>query len=290
MCSDRTVLAVVVTTYSVPPATLERCLRSVLDGGGADAVIVVDNGGQATVPDGVELLQPGRNGGFAAAANLGFGRAVTLGATMCALLNDDVTVEPGWLEPLVAELRAGARVGAVQPKLLVAGSQPPQVNSLGVAQDRYGQGHDIAIGEPDDPDDVAPRDVELFTGGAVLLAMDFVGDAGGFDERYFMYYEDVDLARRGAERGWRYRCAPASRVWPEGGVSAATLGGRRAALEERNRLWVLWRFADGPTTRAGLWLAMRRVGRAPRLRHLQGLVAGAVGFPRRRGERRRAAR
>ena len=90
----------VVTTYSAPPETLANCLRSVLDAGGADAVIVVDNGGRAVVPDGVDLLQPGRNGGFGAAANLGFGRAAMLGATACALLNDDLTVEPGWLDPL----------------------------------------------------------------------------------------------------------------------------------------------------------------------------------------------
>ncbi|MFT3853941.1 MAG: glycosyltransferase family 2 protein [Ilumatobacteraceae bacterium] len=284
------VLAVVVTTYSAPPEMLARCLRSVLDGGGADAVIVVDNGGHAVVPDGVELLQPGRNGGFGAAANLGFGRAVTLGATACALLNDDVVVEPGWLDPLVAELRVGERIGAVQPKLLVAGTSPAVVNSLGVAQDRYGQGQDVAIGAPDDPADVAPRDVEMFTAGAVLLAMDFVGEVGGFDERYFMYYEDVDLGRRGAELGWCYRCAPASRVWHEGGVSSASLGGRRAALAERNRLWVLWRFADWRTIAAGVWLAVRRVLHAPRLCHAQGLVAGLAGAPRRLGERRRAGR
>ena len=83
-----------------------------------------------------------------------------------------------------------------------------------------------------------------------------------------MYYEDVDLALRGAELGWRYRCAPASRVWHEGGVSADSLGGRRAMLAERNRLWTLFRFADRSTIAAGVWLAVRRVVHAPRTQHL----------------------
>jgi GT2 family glycosyltransferase len=288
MCSDRRVLAVVVTTYSAPAATLDRCLRSVLGAGGADVVIVVDNGGQAVVPAGVELISPLRNGGFGAAANAGFRRAMALGATSCALLNDDVEVTPGWLAPLVAAF--DDRVGAVQPKLLVAGTSPPLVNSLGVGLDRYGQGEDLGIGTPDDPSDVAVREVELFTGGAVLLAVEFLADLGGFDERYFMYYEDVDLARRGAERGWRYRCVPASVVWHEGGASAGSLGGRLAALVERNRLWTLFRFADRPTIAAGTWLAVRRVLHPPRLRHVQGLAAGLIGAPRRRGERRRASR
>lgn len=290
MCSNRRVLAVVVTTYSAPPATLERCLRSVLDGGGADAVLVVDNGGRATVPEGVELIRTGRNGGFGAAANAGFRRAAELGAEACALLNDDVVVEPGWLAPLVADLDADRRIGAVQPKLLLAGTSPALVNSVGVALDRFGQGQDIGIGEADDPDDVAARDIAVFTGGAVLFAAGFVADLGGFDERYFMYYEDVDLARRGAERGWRFRCAPASRVWHEGGVSAASLQGRRAMYEERNRLWTLWRFADVRTILAGSWLAVRRVAHEPRTRHAQGLLAGLAGAPRRLLERRRASR
>jgi len=283
--SDRRVLAVIVTTYSAPAETLARCLRSVLDGGGADRVIVVDNGSSAVVPDGVELLRTGTNGGFGDAANFGFSHALAAGATACALLNDDVTVTPGWLDPLRAEL--DDRIGAVQPKLLLPDGR---VNSLGVAVDRYGQGEDIGIGAPDDPDDVEPREIALFTGGAVLLSAAFVEDVGGFDERYFMYYEDVDLALRGAERGWRYRCAPASVVVHEGGVSAASLGGRRAMLEERNRLWTLWRFADRSTLAAGSWLAVRRVLHAPRLRHAQGLVEGIIGLPRRRGERRRARR
>jgi GT2 family glycosyltransferase len=288
--SNQAVLAVVVTTYSAPAETLARCVRSVLEGGGVDRVFVVDNGGHAVAPAGVDVVRVGRNDGFGAAANIGFRLALAVGATACALLNDDVTVTPGWLDPLTAELAADPRVGAVQPKLLVAGSTPAVINSTGVALDRFGQGQDIGIGEPDDAADDVARDIGLFTGGAVLLAAGFLADLGGFDERYFMYYEDVDLALRGAERGWRYRCAPASRVWHEGGVSAASLGGRRAALMERNRLWVLWRFADRRMTGAGLWLSVRRVLHRPRLRHLQGLSAGLAGAPRRRAERRRARR
>ena len=240
-----------ITTYSAPAATLARCIRSVIGAGGADAVIVVDNGGRAVVPAGVELIRPPSNDGFGAAANAGLRRAAQLGAERCALLNDDVEVTPGWLDALVAELETDARVGAAQPKLLLTGTSPPRVNSVGVGLDRFGQGQDVGYEQVDDPADVEARDVAVFTGGAVLLAMPFVVEAGGFDERYFMYYEDVDLALRGAELGWRFRCAPASRVWHEGGASAGSLGGRKAYLTERNRLWTLFRFADRSTVAAG---------------------------------------
>ncbi|MEO6157971.1 MAG: glycosyltransferase family 2 protein, partial [Ilumatobacteraceae bacterium] len=225
-------ITVVVTTYSAPAATLAKCLQSVIEAGGADAVIVVDNGGLAHIPahlaGSVELVRAAANHGFGAAANLGFARARQLGATAIALLNDDIEVEPGWLDALHDELVTGAtgpagakpRVGAVQPKLLMAHSDPPMINSVGVRLDRYGAGQDIGFDEPDGPAFDIPTDIDIFTGGAVLFSTAFLDDLDGFDERYFMYYEDVDLALRGQRRGWVYRCAPASRVWHEGGVSA----------------------------------------------------------------------
>ena len=195
------------------------------------AVIVVDNGSSAVVPDGVELMRTGTNGGFGDAANFGFRHALAMGATACALLNDDVDghARAGWTPCAPSWVD---RVGAVQPKLLLPDGR---VNSLGVAVDRYGQGEDIGIGEPDDPDDVQVRDIELFTGGAVLLSAAFIEDVGGFDERYFMYYEDVDLALRGAELGWRYRCAPAS-----ASCTRAVSRRRRSAAAGR-----CWRSATG---------------------------------------------
>ena len=64
---------------------------------------------------------------------------------------------------------------------------------------------ELGFGEPDGPEWKEPREIDAFTGGAVLFRRTFLEDLGGFDERYFLYYEDVDLALRGAERGWCYR-------------------------------------------------------------------------------------
>ncbi len=284
-------IAVVVTTFNAPFETLAACLHSVDASGDADLVVVVDNGGNARLPvefDGrrdVRLVRQAANRGFGAAANAGFDAARAAGATAIALLNDDVEVEPGWLALLVAELRAapsessGApRLGAVQPKLLYAGTSPAVVNSLGVRLDRFGAGQDIGHGELDGRWAHAARPIEMFTGGAVLFDAAFLADTGGFDERFFMYYEDVDLAQRGARRGWSYRCQPAAVVRHHGGVSAGALGAQRAFYLERNRLWCLWRFGNGRSRRAGVWLAVRRVRHPPRSAHLRGLCAGIWGI------------
>jgi N-acetylglucosaminyl-diphospho-decaprenol L-rhamnosyltransferase len=287
MCSNRRVVAVVITTYSAPHEMLERCVRAVLAGGDVSAVIVVDNGGRAVLPadlvDHVELIRSERNGGFGAAANIGFRRAAELGATAVALLNDDVVVEAGWLGPLLACLDNGQRIGAVQPKLLLAGTDPPLVNSVGVRLDRYGAGQDIGYRRPDGPSFAGPTTIDLFTGGAVLFDPAFIAELGGFDERFFMYYEDVDLALRGHERGWTYRCQPASRVWHEGGASAGDGGLRR--FVERNRVWCLFRFGSPRTVVAGLWLSVRRLRHAPRRLHAKALLGGLAVAPRRLRER-----
>src|SRR5258705_11987821 len=128
---------------------LDACIASVLASGDADRVIVVDNGGNASVGDDVVLVRAPRNLGFGGGANLGFARAAELGATTVALLNDDVEVEPGWLAPFRVALDGDPKLGAVQPKLLVAGSDPPRINSLGVTIGGDGAGTDIAYGQTD---------------------------------------------------------------------------------------------------------------------------------------------
>ncbi len=288
------ITAVVITTYSVAREILDRCVRAVLVDGDADLVIVVDNGGRAELaPDlleRVELIRAGHNGGFGAAANLGIRRAVVAGADAIAILNDDVEVEPGWLVALHAALAADASVGVVQPKLLVTATDPPLVNSVGVMLDRFGAGVDIGHGRPDAAMFSGPSTIDLFTGGAVLFDAAFLADVGGFDERLFMYYEDVDLARRGAERGWVYHCEPASRVWHQGGMSSGAAGAQMRFYLERNRLWCLFRFAPPRMVLAGVWLSLRRLRWPPRREHARALVAGLGGAGRRLRERSAARR
>ncbi|MGA1554868.1 MAG: glycosyltransferase family 2 protein [Ilumatobacteraceae bacterium] len=283
---------VVIVTYSVEPEVLERCLRSVVDAGGAGRVVLVDNGGGAVLPPGldVRILRPGANRGFGAAANAGIELALADGADRVALLNDDVEVEPGWLRPLEEALDRDVQVGAVQPKLLLARTDPVLVNSVGVEIGADGAGRDVGHGEPDDSRFESSRRIDAFTGGAVLFRRRFFEDTGGFDERYFLYYEDVDLALRGAESGWTYRCEPASRVRHAPGTSTSHIGDRLVVLQERNRLWTAVRFGPPRLIRSAFWLSVRRLRHSPRTAHARGLAAGVRAMPRLLVERRRAVR
>ena len=182
----------------------------------------------------------------------------------------------GWLGPLLRVLADDDRIGAVQPALLRHGTD--LVNSLGVELDRFAAGSDRGLGTPAGTLG-APSAIDIFTGGAVLFRPEFLDETGGFDERYFLYYEDVDLALRGAEMGWTYRCETASVVRHLGGATTADLGDDRVRYQERNRLWTAIRFAPPTTIARAFWLSIRRLRHAPRDAHARALAGGLAGAP-----------
>jgi N-acetylglucosaminyl-diphospho-decaprenol L-rhamnosyltransferase len=271
------VIAAVVVTHAAPAATLAACVDSIRGAGGVDRLVVIDNGGDAEVSgEDVELIRV-PNRGYGAAANEGFRRAFALGASAIALLNDDIIVRAGWSEPLRATLEQ-PRVGAAQPKLLIAGSNPPRVNSLGVTLGRDGAGTDVGDGTLDVVVG-APSEIARFTGGAVMFAPEFLHETGGFDERYFLYYEDVDLGARGAALGWQYRLVPASVVDHERSATTAADPDRTWYLRERNRLWHAFRHCDLPTQTRAVWLSLRRLRHKPYSVNARALAAGICGAP-----------
>ena len=286
-------LAVVVLTYRPPADVLHDCIASLVRSADADAIVVVDNGGAANAgrvaaaETPVTVLRPGENLGFAGGMNLGMRHAIDAGATSVALLNDDTVVAPGWLATLAARLDDGDDVGAVQPKLLFPGPPPERINSVGVRWRTDGAGIDIGFDEIDRGQYDQTRPIELFTGGAVLLRRELIEMTGGFDDRYFLYYEDVDLGLRGRELGWRYLCEPASVVWHRRGATTAARPTQSRYWQERNRLWCLARHAPASSVVRGLALSAARLARHPSRPQLRAVLDGVRGMPLARRQRRR---
>lgn len=279
-------VSIVVVTHRGAGELVRSCLASLAESTTADDIhtcstVVVDNSdGPAVAGDeygpGVATVVRVENHGFGAAANAGIRLALREAGGPIAVLNDDVRVTPGWLDPLLAALDADPGLGAVQPALVFHDAN--RVNSLGVELDRYGAGSDVGLGRP--AETLGPAaEIDVFTGGAVVFGRRFLADTGGFDERYFLYYEDVDLALRGAERGWRYRCETASVVSHLGGATTTELGDEVVRLQERNRLWIAARFLPASTIVRALWLSVRRLRRPPRRGHAHALLSGVGGMP-----------
>jgi GT2 family glycosyltransferase len=152
------------------------------------------------------------------------------------------------------EVSAGGRVAehavGVLPQWVdapIAGTPFDVVNNAGTVLTPDGYGADRRRFDPDDGSDDTPTDVFAWSGGAVLLRREYLDDVGRFDERFFLYYEDLDLAWRGAERGWRYRYVPESVVRHIHAASTVEGSSFKRYYDERNHLLVLARHAGAPT-------------------------------------------
>lgn len=166
------------------------------------------------------------------------------------------------------------------------------------------RGHFAVDGPPFDE----ATDVFVWCGGGVLLRWDYLRDVGTFEPSLFLYYEDTDLAWRGASRGWRHRYVPKARMFHVQGASGGAGSDRFVVSNTRNRLVVTVRNASWRVVRRAwvdtvweIWAALRnRVvvpalhGRRPSTHRLALLVrgmGGAVGaLPAALGARRRLAR
>lgn len=144
--------------------------------------------------------------------NLGFGKALNRAIREAPgdpviLLNDDVTVEAGFVDGLTTALGPGIEMVAA---VLLREREPDRIDSAGILADRTLLGFDYLTGEPvgalaEAADPLGP------TGGAALFRHSAFTEVGGFDERMFLYYEDLDLALRIRQLGGSCRLAPNAR-------------------------------------------------------------------------------
>jgi GT2 family glycosyltransferase len=367
---SRPLVRVVVVNYNGGDLTLD-CLRSLLATDWPPErldVVLVDNASTDGVVREVRTRYP-RVEVVESGANVGFGAGCNLALTGChpadflALVNNDATVAPGWLAPLMAALQSDPSLGAACPKILfdsrfvdvqveaatrvpgrgdrrelgvrvsglrVGGAdvfrqaqfvegfweveyggagEPryrwtagkgrlrapvptdgsvPEVAELRLAADgptpvslqtsagRVGVtvrarpewvpvplggppydivnsagsllvdgefGADRGYLEPDRGQYDSPAEAFAWSGAAVLLSRRYLDDVGLFDPRYFLYYEDLDLAWRGRRRGWRYRYVPESVVRHVHSATSDDGSKLFAFYNERNRLLTLGRNA-----------------------------------------------
>lgn len=113
------------------------------------------------------------------------------------------------------------------------------INNVGSELTSDGFGADRGYQQLDGPAFDEPADVFAWTGGAVLLRRKYLDEVGRFDERLFMYCEDLDVSWRGARRGWRYRYVPSSVVRHVHAASSIDGSRFKRFHDARNHLVVL---------------------------------------------------
>jgi N-acetylglucosaminyl-diphospho-decaprenol L-rhamnosyltransferase len=280
---------VVIVTHDAPLTKVAQAVESVIAHTPGVEIHLVHNGRDpAPLRERCQMWPEVRlistvNRGYAAAVNLGMS-ATTADKVM--VLNDDVEVTPQWWSPLADALDHDAGLGAVMPLMLLASEgekHATRINSAGVHLGTDAAGMDIGYSQPVETAPTVPTEIAIFSGGAVMLRRAMWQQLAGMQTCYFLYYEDVDLALRGAEAGWRYQLIPESKVIHAQGstTSHPQHAPQVGYLRERNRLWIAWRFGSGRQMRGALWLSIRRLRHPPRRIHAQALGAGLLGAPQR---------
>jgi GT2 family glycosyltransferase len=183
----------------------------------------------------VSLIANARNAGFGAAHNQALRRAR---GRYWMVLNSDAAPKPGALRALVDALDADAGLAAAGPKLRYpSGEVQPSRRRFPSVATLFLESTQLQRFWPDNAvlsryyvqdrsDDVA-QEVDWLVGACLCLRADAMRQVGLFDERYFMYSEEIDLCRRLRAHGWRVRYVPqAEVVHIEGGSSRADLAAR----------------------------------------------------------------
>lgn len=243
-------LSIIIVTYN-SRAELEVCLRSLTDTPvGIDReIVVVDNASTDGTPEylrerwpGVRLIQSDQNTGFARANNTGLRQ--TFG-DLILFLNPDTSVPGGTIETLVSALEA-------DPMTAVAG--PRVVDGSGHAELSFGRMISplaelrqkiLVKGSSGGTPVLRPlvermtrqtRAVDWVSGACLLARRTDVEAVGGFDERYFLYNEDVDLCASIRARGRRILFVAEAEVTHLRGRSGASAPAATAAAYRRSQI------------------------------------------------------
>jgi len=229
-------------------------------------VVVADNG---STDGSVELLEKSfprvrlicfdRNYGFTGGYNRALGQ---LDSFCYLLLNSDIEVTDGWLEPLLKEMEENRSVAACTPKILDFNhrSRFEYAGAAGGWIDRYGyafcRGRLFDRMEEDHGQYDDPADIFWGSGACLLVRADLFREAGGLDERFFAHMEEIDLCWRFHRMGYRVRYVPGSKVYHVGGGTLERGNPRKTFLNFRNNLLLLYKNLSGGKRRRVLFTRM----------------------------------
>jgi hypothetical protein len=201
-------ILIVILNWQQPEVTI-ACVRTVqaiaeppfdmllIDNGSRDDSAVIL---QKALPE-IPLLALPENLGFAGGCNVGLRHAIEQGYEYALLLNNDAFPEPDMLSKLFAEM--GPDVGLVSPKVLYHSERDIISFGGGRQHPLLLEVRDDAAEKKDGPEWEMTREVDYLWGTCWLVNLAALQKVGLLDERFFMYYEDLDWSIRFRQTGYR---------------------------------------------------------------------------------------
>ena len=190
----------------------------------------------------VKLIELHKNHGYAGGYNLALQQ---IEAEYFVLLNSDIEVTEQWLEPLIDYLESNKQVAAIQPKMLswhqrkhfeYAGASGGFIDLLGFP---FCRGRIFNVLEKDNGQYDDGTEVLWATGACLVVRSEAFWQAGGFDDRFFAHFEEIDLCWRLKNKGWAVSVVPQSAVYHVGGGTLPKNNPLKTFLNFRNSLWCL---------------------------------------------------
>lgn len=243
-------IAVVILNWN-GKALLEKFLPSVIRHSTEAAIYVADNAStddsviflKNNYPE-VKLILNKENGGYAK----GYNDALkTLDEDIYVLLNSDVEVTPGWLNPIIEVFKNDSEVAAAQPKILdfnrrdyfeYAGAAGGFIDKYAIP---YCRGRIFKTLEKDEGQYDNTAEIFWASGACLFVrAVDF-HKIGGFDEDYFAHQEEIDLCWRLKSSGKKILAVGSSKVYHVGGATLDAASAKKTFLNYRNSLFNLYK-------------------------------------------------
>jgi GT2 family glycosyltransferase len=224
-------------------------------------ITIIDGGSQDGSRElaerhGARFIDLGENRGFAGAVRHGVD---VIPANRIAILNNDLRLDPGWLE-VMAAVDAPFAVGKV-----LAWDGPPRIDATWDLISASGIPQRAGQGSPDAAFWNQPRQIALAPWTAIVIRRDYWQQTGGLDQSFESFLEDIDIGLRGYKLGFRGRYEPAALCWHRGSSTFGQWHPQQVRLSARNQLRLIARHGrpDWPRIFIGqaLWgLAAARRG------------------------------
>ncbi len=196
----------------------------------------------------VDVIKLDRNYGFTG----GYNRALKLvDASYYVLLNSDVDVTPGWIEPVISYMEKYSIVAACQPKIRSfhdrhllehAGAAGGFIDWLGYP---FCRGRLFLSLEEDDKQYDAPSEIFWATGACMFVRSSVFHACDGFDEDFFAHMEEIDLCWRMQMQGYTIMAIPESEVYHVGGGTLPKTSPRKTFYNFRNNLMMMHKNLPG---------------------------------------------
>lgn len=212
-------------------------------------VIIADNGStdgsiafiESNFPN-IQIIKFNKNRGFASGYNLALKQ---IEAEYYVLLNSDVEVPQGWLNPLIDFMDNNPTVAACMPKILAynsptlfeyAGAAGGFIDFLGYP---FCRGRILSQIEEDKGQYDTPIEVFWASGACLFVRSKYYWGVGGLDDDFFAHMEEIDLCWRMKNIGYSSWCIPSSKVYHVGGGTLPNDNPRKLYFNYRNSLYML---------------------------------------------------